>query len=131
MKLTTITVCLWLMISVLALVTTFITLSNIHNVTGLQTLGIIIGDAFSLLTFFTLLKLYRESTDIDILSGAFCFIFVVLCIATFFCNAGMLSNLVSDEKDKLTSVNVLCVLAGDVLVGITTYSLFTLRKGLY
>ena len=93
MKLTTITVCLWLMISVLALVTTFITLSNIHNVTGLQTLGIIIGDAFSLLTFFTLLKLYRESTDIDILSGAFCFIFVV--------------------------------------VGITTYSLFTLRKGLY
>ena len=118
----------WLILSICAIIATFITFSNIHAVSGAKTLGIIVGDVFSILTFFVLLKHSNDSDEIQLLSEIMNIIWVIICIVMIVVTMCMLSTLIDTNT---TSVVVLCILFGDLLTGMTVYTLFKLYNEIY
>ena len=139
MKVTTITVYLWLVISVLTIITTFIALSHIRTLSGGETLGMIIGDAYALLNFFVLLKLRKAPynawsfrQNVNDISMILTVLWVITCIIGGFINIGVFVSLgAPDTKDPITSIQVLCLLFADAIIGLTTYTFVSFRKELY
>ena len=139
MKATSITVYLWLAISVLSIITTFIALSHIRTLSGGETFGMIVGDAYALLNFFVLLKLkkapywnYDFRQSINDVSMILTVLWVITTVIGGMINIGLLVSLGNpDNKDPITSVQVLCMLFADTIIGLTTYTFVSLRKELY